>query len=482
MLPILNDTKKPFTSRDNLGINSATSSLQADLCPVVNTVTPRAFYWPFLVWNYYDYHKNSGAQKKDIRTFEIEYLKKNDYFFVLGNLLSGQTDEYNLVGKENTRADIAPGKEFYSYNRKYFIASFGGMQYYTAGCDTLGFVTSEDGTGRTFDFPLITENLGKPLAEAFEDAIKHTEYFKSYRFSEGPVPTKAIIEFGKTVNLSMDHLSECKRLMREALFTPTQNIRLINDNLISSANYVKYIHDIYGGGISSEKLRNILYQVFSVRGECESLSSELNEISKKWEIAIGRQYLTLAIELIWKELLDNLLTPIPMKAWVEETVKSSAFYGISLDAPIKTQAEKEDLSSDAIETMIQLGYRNRRSDGHIIERSMQILFALYSRFRNRDDLDQVFLNYGGDISLLGLITEIDNNPNMTAKEFIWRIAHNWILKRHLEVAREKMYYGRDGYYFSMTDGLCCFRYKPYPEFQGNRLVQLTHVMKDLDML
>ena len=113
---------------------------------------------------------------------------------------------------------------------------------------------------------------------------------------------------------------------------------------------------------------------------------------------------------------------------------------------------------------------------------MQILFSLYCRFRDRDDLDPVFLNYGGDVSLSSLITELDSNPKMTGKEFIWKIAHEWILKRHLDVAREKMYYGRDGYYFSVTDGLCCFRYKPYPEFQGNRLVQLAQVMKDLDML
>lgn len=482
MLPILNDTRKPFTSRDNLGINAATSSLQAELCPVVNTVTPRAFYWPFLVWNYYDYHKNSGVPQKDVQSFETEYLKKNDYFFVLGNLLSGQSDEYNLVGKDNTRADIVPGKELYSYNRKYFLASFGGMQYYTAGCDTLGFVTSEDGNGRTYDFPLITENLGKPMAVAFEDVIKHTEYYKNYRFSDKPVPVSALVELGNTINLSMNQLPECRRLLKEALFTPTKNIRLNNDNLISSANYVKFIHDSYGDHIGSEQLRNILYQVFSVRGDSAALNSDLDDISKKWEIAVGRQYLTLAIELLWKELLDHLVNPVPMKIWLEETVKSSDFHSIFLNEAIQKQAEKEDLPSNTIESMIQLGYRNRRSDGHIIERSMRILFSLYCRFKDRDDLNSVFLNYGGDVSLSSLITQIDSNPNMTAKEFLWEITHNWILKRHLDVAREKMYYGRDGYYFSMTDGLCCFRYKPYPEFQGNRLVQLTRVMKDLDML
>lgn len=85
--PRINYSHRNFTTRDNLGINSAGTSYQADLCPVINTVTPRAFYWAFAVWNYYDYWLNYRTEKKSVNDFEVNFLKRNDYFFVLANLL-----------------------------------------------------------------------------------------------------------------------------------------------------------------------------------------------------------------------------------------------------------------------------------------------------------------------------------------------------------------------------------------------------------
>ena len=70
--PKLNKTGYNFTARDNLGIEGATAGIQADLCPVINTVTPRAFYWPFMVWNYYDYHVNYKTENKTSSDFDIK--------------------------------------------------------------------------------------------------------------------------------------------------------------------------------------------------------------------------------------------------------------------------------------------------------------------------------------------------------------------------------------------------------------------------
>ena len=101
--PKLNYTKKKnFTTRDNLGIEGAATSLQAELCPVVNTVTPRAFYWPFMVWNYYDFLTNTNSEKWNLDNFDEPFLRKNDYYFVLSNLMQDGSDRDNLVGKEKT--------------------------------------------------------------------------------------------------------------------------------------------------------------------------------------------------------------------------------------------------------------------------------------------------------------------------------------------------------------------------------------------
>ena len=345
MLPILNKTEKNFTTRDNLGLTGATNSMQAELCPVVTTVTPRAFYWPFLVWNYYNYHKSCGVPNKDEKEFNVGYVKKNDYYFVLSCLLSHQNDQDNLAGKENAARDINGNRNgVYSYNQDYFKARFGGMQYYNGGCEILGFITSEDNSANRYTFPLITESLGKPLALAFENAICNTEYFKTYRLSDRPVPEDVLIELGNTINLPMKHLHECKLLLKKALFDPEQRIKGQNKTrLIQSSEYVRFIHDSLNRNPSARQMRLYLYQTCSIRGEKYAVPDDLKEIACLWETVIGRQFFTLALELIWKTLLSNLVVPMNMQLWIKKSLNESTFSKVDINGQLLKQASKWNL-------------------------------------------------------------------------------------------------------------------------------------------
>ena len=53
--PRLNNISRNFTTRDSLGIEGVATSISAEICPIVNTVTPRPFYWAFITWCYYDF-------------------------------------------------------------------------------------------------------------------------------------------------------------------------------------------------------------------------------------------------------------------------------------------------------------------------------------------------------------------------------------------------------------------------------------------
>lgn len=74
-------------------------------CPIVNTVTPRARYWSFMIWIYYDFYKYSGIPDHTVPAFDA-YLKRQDYFFVLATLLTEGSDQSNLVGKQQSQIDI----------------------------------------------------------------------------------------------------------------------------------------------------------------------------------------------------------------------------------------------------------------------------------------------------------------------------------------------------------------------------------------
>ena len=189
--PKINYKYRNFTSRDSLGINSASNAMQRELCSVIIRNTSRAFYWIFMIWNYYDYLINSGLKSSEWndRIFKKTFLKKNDYFFIMSNLLNPESDKDHLVGKTNIARDLAKNPEGpFEYNEGYYSASEGGMQYYYAGCERMGFVTQNGSNDEVYDFPRITEEMGKPMALAFEEAIKDTKYFKYYRLKNEKVP------------------------------------------------------------------------------------------------------------------------------------------------------------------------------------------------------------------------------------------------------------------------------------------------------
>ena len=198
--PQLNNIAKNFTTRDSLGIESVATSISAEICPIVNTVTPRAFYWPFMVWIYYDFYKYSGIEDHSVRAFDA-YLKRQDYFFVLATLLTPGSDQTNLVGKQQTQDDIyynRTGK--YSFNPKYFKTRYGGMQYYNAGCLSMRFIVDQNPeTGEYYSFPKLTKD-GERMAVAFERVIKNSQYYKKYRLLDVDVPESVLKEYGKVID------------------------------------------------------------------------------------------------------------------------------------------------------------------------------------------------------------------------------------------------------------------------------------------
>lgn len=482
--PKLNNTNRNFTTRDNLGIGSATTSIQAELCPIINTVTPRAFYWIFMVWNYYDFLMNVDKSKWNKTEFDKPFLKKNDYFFVLSNLLVEEPDQYNLVGKEKTDIDIKKNPEGpYPYNRDYFVSTYGGMQYYNAGCLTMNFITERDDE-KTFGFPRITEKIGKPIALAFESVIKETEYYQKYRLSNKPVPKTVLEELGRKLTLHLDGFDECKRLLREAIFEPKANANLDNCRLIESGKYVELLYNEYGlYNPSLRDMRQALYDYFSPRGEYKyPIIDFLQNIANDWEIVVGRQYLVIGIELIWKYMIEIISTPLSLNEWIKQSIDSSIWtidYNLSLNEIVPLC----DFAFEEREAFIDKG-RGRSKDIELnVENGIKIMLSVYNRFRERKELNQDYLKFGEEVSISSLIDLVEEYRERPLKDFVGYVMSEWIVKQHHITAFNKMIENRDGYYFEYIDGLYIQKeWKPSPAFQDIRLINLISVMEDLDML
>lgn len=489
--PKFNKLSDKINTRDNLGINGVAASMQGELCPVVNTVTPRAFYWPFMVWNYYDFFENSSITEHTTKVFDEQFLKINDYYFVLSNLITENPDRYNLVGQDKTGADLRnnPNGPF-PFNSEYFVTRFGGMQYYNAGCLTMGYTTETTKENETLKMPHPTKALGEPMAKAFEEVIKDTEYYKEYRGKNTLVPRSVLQELGEVLTLDMRNFEECKRLLRESLFSPKANIKLNNKYLIQSAEYAKFIYktcpSFRGKSLAEFRLadmREVLFDYYSPAGACKyEHDHALDYIMMRWEVVVGRQYFTMALELIWKHLMKALEAPMSGSDWYRAAVETSNHKN-QLDHNLSEYIDACNYGFTEREKMISKGAGRAKNTKDNFDTAIQLLLSLYNRFNNREDVDKVLLKYGDEISLVSLINLIEEYKGKSVGKFLQYITENWIIKQHKTTALNKTIQGRDSFFFEEIEkGLYSRRAEPTPEFQGIRIVQLMQVMMDLDML
>lgn len=480
--PLLNNNIRSFTTRDSLGIENVAASISAELCPVVNTVTPRAFYWPFLVWIYYDFYKYSGIENRTRDVFDKEFLKRQDYFFVLSQLLIEAPDQAGLVGKNNSIYDVWNNETGpYVFNPKYFLAPFGGMQYYNTGCVTMDYIREIDtDTNKAFSFPKLTRS-GEEMALEFQKIIKDTEYYKSYRLNNVPIPRDVLQEYGKVINIALKGFEVCKESLRKHLFED-ERLKMLRN----SADYVKYIFEKYDmTDATLFSYRDILFDAFSTRGRNEELKPELRAISNGWEIVVGRQYFTSGLESIWKYMLNCIDFPLTKNEWIKKAIEDTD-WSIDLNESLSDVLEECNYDFETREAMISAAAHNDQEE-KMAENGLKIVLSIYNRFVNRTDFgrEKAYLTWGNDsssISFEELIIKVDEYKNKKIRDFLAFIMDQWLIEQHFKTAFEKLLQKRDGFYFEIVNDRYVRTHEFDIRFQGLRLYQLASVMKDLELL
>lgn len=486
--PRLNDISKSFTTRDSLGIEGVATTMQAEICPVVNTVTPRAFYWPFMAWIYYDFYRYSGIEEHNLTAFD-KYLKRQDYFFVLATLLTEGSDQSNLVGKQQSQIDIDENPSGpYPFNPKYFKTTYGGMQYYNAGCLSMYFITDYDPINdKSYSFPVLRPE-GEEMAKAFEAVIKNTRYYNEYRRNDKPVPRDVLEEYGKVIKFGLDGFDECKKLLRHYLFEDDRAIQFVERShlLTDCCNYIKAI--VTDNGVT-EINRTICRQMFYdhqlPNGKDLEVDDSLASVVNKWEIVVGRMYFASGVGMIWKYMLEQLNGILTLKDWISQTI-NNADYKWDLESKVSDVLEECEYDFNTREKMIS-ATAQRNTSSYSIENGLKVIMSVYNRLHNRTDFgdEKDLFDKGYDtqsISLNEMILLIDDYKDKKLKELIIYIMKHWLVEQHYFTAFNKLLQGRDGFYYEVIDGRYIRKHEYAVAFQENRMVQLTQVMRDLDML
>jgi hypothetical protein len=240
--------------------------------------------------------------------------------------------------------------------------------------------------------------------------------------------------------------------------------------------------------LNTSKCREIFYDYFSPYGENKyEYPDELQEIVNSWEIVVGRQYFATGLEMIWKYMLENLNSPKLYKKWFNDCLSNSKItfqlndkLGNLIPLCNYNYSDREKMVADA-----KSKSSNHQSN---IENGIKLILSVYNRLNNRDDFskdNKNYYNYGMDnnsISLNEFFKLVDEYKDKTIEEFVKHIMYFYLLNQHMNTAFEKMIQGRDGYYVEKIENEYVRKENFYFDFQGIRMVQLSMVMQDLNVL
>lgn len=481
--PRLNNISRNFTTRDSLGIEGVATSISAEICPIVNTVTPRPFYWAFITWCYYDFYNN--CDPKDRNSDNVyKYVKMQNYFLAIASDINNTDGSNGFTGADTIRSRVDLNQNSFSYDEKYLVTILSNMGYYPAGLYSMGFITDIDPeTFEKFKYPHLTLE-GKKLAEAFDKVFSNTRYYKEYRKNGTNIPKDVLIELNELVNINLNGFDEVKKILIDHLFNKESQKKLIE-----SHNYLKFIFKSFKPeNLNTAKCRELFYDYFSPYSENKrDYPEELQEIINSWEIVVGRQYFTSGLEMIWKYMLENLNSPKPYKEWFNDCLNNSKL-DFELTDKISSIISSCNYSFTERESMIS-DARSKSSNHELnIENGLKIILSVYNRFNNRNDLSKDcknYYNYGMDnnsISFNEFFKLVDEYKDKSIEEFIKHIMYHYLLNQHMNTAFEKMLQGRDGYYVEKIESEYVRKEYFDLDFQGIRMVQLAMVMQDLNVL
>lgn len=469
-----NKTDANFSPENSLGIEGVAASMQGDICPVVTTVTPRAFYWAFLVWIYYDFYTFFPAQEKNYDLF-IEHLRRQDFFFVAATLLS-ENDNTNLGGIRKV-TELLKREGDVPFNNDYLRVDYGAMNDYTSGCASRDLLCTKEGEN-DLSFPKLN-SVSVEIGKNFEKIIKNTRYYKEYRLSDKAVPREVLKEYGQVINLGLNGFDEVKAILRHRFFDT-------DFRLSKCAKYIAFLFkETHFQNLSAESCRRLFFDHVTEEGKYISIPEDLKYISDAWEIVIGRMYFSIGLGMIWKYMLETIETPMKKDEWMK-TVLKNAFLEIDIDKPVKSLLPECRFDFETREDFInnaRLGY-----DAECYaEDGLSILFSIYNWLKDRQDFgeEKLFLNYGNDsdsISLKSFEQTVDEYIDKPIKEFLIFIMDKWLIVQHFNTAFEKLFYNIDGFFYEVIDDKYYKKHNYSVGFQGIRMTQLYRIMQDLDML
>ncbi|MBT6690860.1 hypothetical protein HOB10_00800 [Candidatus Parcubacteria bacterium] len=213
--------------RDFLGYMNVGVIMLERLLPGISNITDRLRYYSFFSWVLYrfiksDHPKNNKNYKKYLKIKSLAFLYANGF-------LHQDSSKVGLNGIEIFRTDIKNNgeKETYEWDDAFVSKYKDNYWIYSQKMKQVGITADIEGA----DFIGLTKTYGKSLAEAYEDNIKDTKYFKKYcDKKDNNIPADVLKEYAEKCSVTNLHISiKEQQLLQDIIFRPEKISKELND-------------------------------------------------------------------------------------------------------------------------------------------------------------------------------------------------------------------------------------------------------------
>jgi hypothetical protein len=467
--------KKTVRGEDQLGLESAAQNYQQEIVPGITTVTNHTRYYSFYAWVLYRYifHDHSSRYLKDFRG---DYFKRFEVALIIANYAHHKEGELmtQVVGtgnnSKNPREYWASGVDI-SLKQKYFQNTLGGFgQYYLTPMRAMGIVA--DPEAPRFVYRLT--DRGEKLAIAYEDSIKHTQYFQRLQdqFQLETISREEAIELGESGCLCHQSLSrgEDREILLDTFFRLDEATTLDNPHARRRNSFGVALDLItHGRGqFNSDILRPALYLGQYNADTKYTPSPEIMEWAKRWQMVEVRHIYSFALQCLWGAFILELEEKLAIKredwfAWIKEKLDQFnwdlAYKALSealckqagqdkdFASLLDTRPAEFDLDFDLNEYSLYQTARNHNEDSlALFQCGVQLLIFFYLRFfTDYQEEDPVWQEMAGRQRLpindyFSQMSEALAVPGFSTFEWLKWVYQTYIWEQHEMMALNKLRY------------------------------------------
>jgi len=525
---------------DPLGMNRVSDRLTNEMLMGITSMTTRARYYSFYVWNVYNIGKKVDVTRYE--QFRRAFYDRERAFMmacIAHQETTGNTDldHSSILGSTKGQRVWRESGKTIKMTFPFLANRLGGYgYYYQASIGSLGLTEQENVKD------VVTE-LGKQLALSFEKSVKDSEYFQNY-IEKGSIPKDVLVDYGEKCCLCrLPRTTSELNLLREILFGMKKETvgNTLHERRRETLSLILYcIHQAskYSLDLESESfLNNVYFHQLLVDDNIVQLDfpTGFSDVLERWRMFRSHDYFSYACEsflstflvmleihsglsferfiefvdnknsinhlstLLHRQLKGNNLKDIN----VSEIIKSitSLVFGTQVDIITAEVSEKFDSNC---------GLKSKLNEHHVVQKleelfasdvfdphgavmsAFLLLLLLYLRFYHYWKKADKYWRWLGsctltDLSPFRLVYDLEQKMkgSLTVWGFLNWFIDSYVIQQAQEIYNEKALTGvfsRPISWFHKEDIMYVKDREYYPRHRNSRFSSCYTILKDLGLI